>query len=173
MRVGVCFTCAKLVMCEPSRSDTQLLDSNDEKSSEIHPKYLNGPDANHCFVHGVRGKTTNVSNAIPVLIDSNGQLGTCSSSRRYKDNIKNLSPHLAQQVLQLNPVSFTYKQEKSGHSTYGLIAEEVELILPQLVTYKEDGQPETIMYQHLIPLLLHVIKQQDLRLSALEAKMNK
>lgn len=106
---------------------------------------------NRCFVSGIRGVTTANANAIAVLIDSAGQLGTVSSSARYKDNIKDMADY-SSDIMQLRPVTFNYKTHSPESISVGLIAEEVELVAPQLVVYK-DGVPETVKY-HDLPILL-------------------
>jgi hypothetical protein len=107
------------------------------------------------FIGGIRGITTGQNNAVPVVIDANGQLGTVSSSRRTKDNIQDLGP-VSRGIFDLRPVKFTYKQPFADGSTpvqYGLIAEEVEQAMPALVAYGADGTPETVKY-HVLPTLL-------------------
>jgi len=107
------------------------------------------------FIAGIRGRTTGSADAIPVVIDSSGQLGTISSSRRTKDQIRDLGS-VSRSIFDLRPVSFIYKPPFADGSTpiqYGLIAEEVESVLPELVAYGADGQPETVKY-HILPTLL-------------------
>jgi Chaperone of endosialidase len=107
------------------------------------------------FLAATRGVTTGLNNAAYVVIDSNGQLGTISSSRRTKDHIVDLGT-VSQSIFDLRPVQFTYKQPFADGSTpiqYGLIAEEVADVLPELVAYGNDGQPETVKY-HILPTLL-------------------
>lgn len=107
------------------------------------------------FIYGIRGRTTAVANAVPVVIDSAGQLGTVSSSRRFKDDIGELGDR-ARKIQDLRPVSFRYTTpfgDGSRPLQYGLIAEDVEAVLPELVAYDADGRPETVMY-HVLPTLL-------------------
>ena len=113
------------------------------------------------FISSIRGTTTTNNDAIPVLIDSSGQLGTTSSSIRYKENI--LSINNSSDVLYgLNPVSFNYISDVSKKKTYGLIAEEVESVFPDIVVYNTDPSgnkiPETVQYHILVPLLLNMVK---------------
>lgn len=118
------------------------------------------------YINGIRGVTTNNNNAIPVLIDSSGQLGTVSSSRRFKQNIRDMG-EVSSRLLQLRPVSFRYKQHASAEAStdnqrtvqYGLIAEEVEEIFPELVVYDSDGRPETVRYHLLSSLLLNELQK--------------
>jgi len=111
---------------------------------------------------GIRGVTTGVNNAINVLIDSTGQLGTVSSSRRYKSMIRDITES---KVSELRPVTFDYlghSSEERGAKEYGLIAEEVMETYPELVVLDDEkGIPETVQYHKLPALVLKEI--QDLR----------
>ncbi|MCC7126392.1 MAG: tail fiber domain-containing protein [Acidobacteria bacterium] len=107
------------------------------------------------FVAGVRGVTTGVNDAVAVVIDSNGQLGTVSSSARVKDHIADLGA-VGERLQQLRPVRFRYRAPYADGRTpeqYGLIAEEVAEVLPELVVRDADGQPSTVAY-HVLPTLL-------------------
>lgn len=112
------------------------------------------------FMAGIRGVTTGLADGIPVLIDSDGQLGTVSSSRRFKKDIRDMGV-ASQALLQLRPVLFQYKQEQSlptGQPVppeYGLIAEEVAEVFPDLVVYDDEGQPFTVKYHMLSSMLLN------------------
>jgi hypothetical protein len=136
------------------------------------------------FVAGVSGVTTGGS-AVGVVIDSNGQLGTVSSSRRHKEDVQDMG-QASGNLLRLRPVTFRYKKPYADGSKpldYGLIAEEVAEIYPDLVVKNNDGQIETVQYQKLAPMLLNelqklssksdkqeeTIRQLQARLAALEA----
>jgi hypothetical protein len=67
----------------------------------------------HAFIAGIRGTTTDAANAIPVMIDSNGQLGTVSSSRRFKEEIRDMS-ETSRRVFNLRPVTFRYASGAAG-----------------------------------------------------------
>jgi hypothetical protein len=100
------------------------------------------------FIAGIYGVTTGNNNAVPVLIDSNGQLGTISSSLRYKEEIHDMGD-TSSGLLRLRPVTFRYKKPFSDGSQpiqYGLIAEEVAEVYPDLVARSADGQIETVKY---------------------------
>jgi hypothetical protein len=106
------------------------------------------------FIAAIRGVTTLNNNAVAVMVDSAGQLGTVSSSRRYKYDIETMADASAM-LTKLRPVTFRYKQvqDKGAHPLqYGLIAEEVADVFPDLVVLK-DGKPETVKY-HLLPTFL-------------------
>src|SRR5206468_4815257 len=65
------------------------------------------------FIAGIRGRTTGNANAVPVLIDSAGQLGTTSSSARFKKEIKPMN-RASEAILALKPVTFHYKSDSTG-----------------------------------------------------------
>ena len=109
------------------------------------------------FIAGIRGVFTGVANAVAVVIDGNGQLGTISSSRRYKDDIADMDA-ASSALMKLRPVTFHYKTDHnaSGRTLqYGLIAEEVAQVYPRLIAHSADGAIETVMYQFLPPMLLN------------------
>ena len=114
------------------------------------------------FIAGVRGATTVVPNAIPVVIDSNGQLGTVSSSIRFKEDIHDMAD-VSGRLLKLRPVTFRYTQAyRDGEKPiqYGLIAEEVAEVFPELAVRGADGQVETVHYETLNVLLLNEFQKQ-------------
>ena len=115
------------------------------------------------FIAGIYGVTTSASNAVPVMIDSNGNLGTISSSRRYKDDIQDMGD-ASSGLLRLRPVTFRYKKPFNDGSKpiqYGLIAEEVAEVYPDLVARSADGQIETVKYQVLDSMLLNELHKQN------------
>lgn len=121
-------------------------------------------ESNVCKIDKIRGVTTNVNDAIAVLIDSKGQLGTVSSSARYKENINDMGSR-SDVLRKLRPVTFKYKSHPTGSESVGLIAEEVAVVAPNLVVYDKDGVPETVKYHDLVPMLLNE-QQQHCRLIA-------
>lgn len=108
------------------------------------------------FIAGIRGVATGVNDAVTVVVDSGGQLGTVSSSRRTKFDIADLDRPITRAIQRLRPVQFRYRQAFTDGTTplqYGLIAEEVQEVLPELVALDADGQPATVKY-HVLPSLL-------------------
>jgi len=107
------------------------------------------------YVAGIYGATTGNTSSAAVVIDSNGNLGTVVSSRRYKEDIQPMAD-ASDRLLRLRPVQFRYKKPKANGDKpiqYGLIAEEVAKVIPELVVNNKDGQPETVAY-HLLPAML-------------------
>jgi hypothetical protein len=105
-------------------------------------------------------------------VDSNGQLGTIVSSRRFKEQIRDMGDS-SRALMNLRPVTFLYKPEyDKGQRTlqYGLVAEEVAEVYPDLVAYDPDGKPYTVKYQYLTTMLLNEVQKQYHRAEA-EAKV--
>ena len=110
--------------------------------------------SNSCFIGNIRGVTTANADAIPVLIDSAGQLGTASSSRRFKKEIKPMDK-ASEAILALKPVTFHYKSDTKDTPQFGLIAEEVAEVNPDLVVRDEDGEIYTVRYDAVNAMLLN------------------
>lgn len=92
------------------------------------------------------------------------------SSLRYKEKFRDIGAKSAI-IHNLRPVSFHDKSDESERLEFGLIAEEVEHIMPSLVIYDEDKLPETVKYLDLIPLMLNELKKLSLRVIELESKL--
>ncbi|MGH9779231.1 MAG: tail fiber domain-containing protein, partial [Candidatus Acidiferrales bacterium] len=125
------------------------------------------------FIGGICGVTTGVADAIAVMIDSNGQLGTVSSTRRVKEDI-NAMGEASAGLLRLRPVVFRFRQPMADGSKplqYGLIAEEVAEVMPELVVYNAEGQPQTVQYHVLPALLLNEIQRQQAQVNRQEEEL--
>jgi len=117
------------------------------------------------FVAGVDGVTVAGGTAVFILPD--GQLGTVTSSRRFKEEIAELEG-IGERLLRLRPVSFRYTEEAAGEGErpieYGLIAEEVAEVFPELVVRDAEGRPLTVRYHLLATLLLHELQRERERI---------
>jgi hypothetical protein len=105
---------------------------------------------------------------VPVYISPTGQLGTVLSSRRYKEDIRDMAD-ASSGLLRLRPVTFRYKKpfdDGSKPVQYGLIAEEVAEVYPDLVARSADGQIETVKYQLLDSMLLNELQKQNATIAA-------
>ena len=125
------------------------------------------------FAAGISGATTGLSGAVPVVVDTNGQLGTVSSSARFKEDVHDMAD-ASSGLLQLRPVTFRYKapyQDGSKPLDYGLIAEEVAKIYPDLVVKDASGQIQTVQYQKLTPMLLNELQKEHERTQKLEERL--
>jgi Chaperone of endosialidase len=113
-----------------------------------------GGSQTRAFIAGIRGVTTGNADAIPVLIDSVGQLGTMSSSRRFKDDIRPMDK-ASEAVLALKPVTFHYKSDKTNRPEFGLIAEDVAAVNHDLVVRDDNGEIYTVRYDAVNAMLLN------------------
>ena len=129
-----------------------------------------GDTANYTrfFAGGIRGVTTGTANAVAVVIDSTGQLGTVNSSRRFKEDIRDMGD-VSSGLMSLRPVTYRYIQAYADGSRpidYGLIAEEVAEVYPDLVVKTADGQVETVQYHKVNAMLLNEVQKQHRQLAA-------
>jgi hypothetical protein len=139
-------------------------------------------------VLGIAGEsnTTRIRNVYPsavsglaVYVDSAGKLGHLSSSQRYKEEIKPMD-EASEAILALKPVTFHYKKkiDTNGAKQFGLVAEEVEKVNPDLVTRDGEGKPETVRYEAVNTMLLNEflkehrrMEEQDKRIEELTAQL--
>ena len=141
-----------------------------------------------CYIGSIFGATA--SNGVGVFINSNGRLGTMTSSRRFKEDIKPLDK-TSEAVLLLKPVSFRYKKEIDPEATnavqFGLVAEDVEKVNPDLIVRDKEGKPYSVRYDQVNAMLLNeflkahrkqeeqgaMIAQQQKQIEALTAGLQK
>src|SRR5579871_412203 len=116
------------------------------------------------YLAGINGVS---SGGVAVYINPNGQLGTLTSSERFKYDIHSMGI-ASDKLMDLRPVTFRYKQEEDGTHPiqYGLIAEEVAKVYPNLVQYDKDGKPFTVYYHLLTPMMLNELQKAHQRSDA-------
>jgi uncharacterized small protein (DUF1192 family) len=128
------------------------------------------------FVAGIRGVAVTGS---PVVIGDVGQLGVAPSSRRFKDDVKRMDK-VSEALYALEPVSFRYKREldPDGTPQFGLIAEEVEKVNPDLVVRDGQGKSYTVRYEAVNAMLLNeflkehrTVKEQVERIASLQKEV--
>ena len=110
--------------------------------------------SNSCYIGSIFGQTS--SGGVAVFIDSAGKLGTLTSSRRFKEGIKPME-QASEALFALKPVTFRYKKEiePAGTSQFGLVAEDVEKINPDLVVRDKKGKPHSVRYDQVNAMLLN------------------
>jgi len=109
------------------------------------------------FIAGITGS---VDNSSPVVIDTaTGQLGIPSSSARYKRDIEVMA-NRSEGLLKLRPVTFAYEDDAAAAPHYGLVAEEVATVYPELVTRTATGEVQTVKYHELISMLLNELQRE-------------
>ncbi|HJW38899.1 MAG TPA: tail fiber domain-containing protein [Candidatus Udaeobacter sp.] len=128
---------------------------------------IGNPSNTRAFIAGTFGVTTGGA-AIPVLIDAMGQLGTVSSSRRFKNEIKPMDS-ASESILGLKPVTFHYKSDKAGTPQFGLIAEEVAAVNPNLVMRDDKGEIYTVRYDAVNAMLLNEFLKEHRKVEQQEA----
>jgi hypothetical protein len=157
-------------------SGSQLIGTNNIAIGHIGTNADNGvirigtPNTHtRAFVSGINGVT--ITGGVGVYVNANGQLGTVTSSRRFKYDIKNMA-NVSERLLQLRPVTFRYK-EADGNGQhpvqYGFIAEEVAKVFPDLVQYDKKGKPFTVFYHLIAPLLLNEFQKEHKRVTQIQA----
>ena len=106
------------------------------------------------YVAGIYGAT--IGSGVTLRISNQGRLGTMPSSARYKDAIKPMDK-ASEAILALNPVSFRYKKDldPEGIPQFGLVAEDVAKIDPDLVARDGEGKPYTVRYEAVNAMLLN------------------
>ncbi len=134
------------------------------------------PHAAHSatYIAGVSG-TAVVGD--PVVVDANGQLGTVASSVRFKKDIKPMD-NASQVILRLKPVSFQYKSDSKGAPQFGLIAEDVAKMNPDLVVRDRKGEIYSVRYEAVNAMLLNeflkehrTVQEQQKEIDALRAEL--
>ena len=115
---------------------------------------LGGNVNNSAWMGNVYGITTQSGTMAPVVVSSDGQLGTVASSQRFKKDIATMNS-ASDTILSLRPVTFHYKTDTGETPQFGLIAEEVAKINPALVLLGKDGKPFTVRYDAVNAMLLN------------------
>jgi hypothetical protein len=125
--------------------------------------------SNSCFVANIRGAPVS-PDALPVLVDSSDKLGTASSSRRFKKEIKPMG-NASETILALKPVTFHYKSDMTSTPQFGLIAEEVAEVNPDLVVRDENGEIYTVRYEAVNAMLLNEFLEEHKRVEQQNRKL--
>jgi len=122
---------------------------------------------------------TMVPHGLTVVVESTGHVGTKGSSARFKQNIKPMNK-TSEVILVLQPVTFTYKKEldPEGIPQFGLVAEQVEKVNPDLIVRDEQGKPYTVRYEAVNAMLLNeflkehrTVQGQQKEIDALRAEL--
>jgi hypothetical protein len=124
------------------------------------------------YIQGISGTT--VASGVTVIVAANGHLGTVQSSARVKEAIKPMDK-ASEAILALKPVTFRYKKEldPEGIPQFGLVAEEVEKISPDLVARDENGQVYTVRYEAVNAMLLNEFLKQHRKVQEQEVRLTK
>jgi hypothetical protein len=128
-------------------------DAPDENSVIRIADLSSGYAMSGCFIGGIFG---NLTPGVPVFINADGQLSTTASSARFKDDIKPMA-NTSESIFALKPVTFRYKKQydAKGARQFGLVAEEVAKVNPDLVFPDRDGKPYSVRYEQVNAMLLN------------------
>jgi len=121
------------------------------------------------YIAGIFNNTS-VTSGLEVVVDSTGQLGVVGSSERFKTAIAPMGSNTAK-LQQLRPVTFHYKADPQDTLRYGLIAEEVATVYPELVVRDQNGRIDGVRYDELAPMLLNEMQQQQQKIAAQAAEI--
>jgi hypothetical protein len=125
------------------------------------------PTQTAVYIAGI--STTQLTGA-PVYVNSSGQLGVLASSERYKTAIQPFGD-AADRLAALRPVSFHLKNDPKGVVQYGLIAEEVDKVYPELVIHDDEGKIQGVRYDELAPMLLKDAQRKQRAIDAQAARI--
>jgi trimeric autotransporter adhesin len=129
---------------------------------------------NSCYIGQIFGATS--SGGTAVFINSNGRLGTMTSSQRFKESIKPIGA-ASEALLALKPVTFRYKREidpeGDGKPQFGLVAEDVEKVNPDLVVRDKEGKPYSVRYDQVNAMLLNEFLKEHRKVEELEATLTR
>ena len=126
---------------------------------------------NHTYIRNIQGTSVNGTGADIVTIDlTTGLLGHASSSRRYKEDIRPMDTS-SETLYRLHPVTFRYKKEidRTQSTAFGLIAEEVAKVNPNLIACNSQGQPESVHYEMVNAMLLNEFLKEHQTVQELKA----
>jgi len=126
-----------------------------------------GVTYNHCFIDGIFAQYCDPGTAQQIYCDFDGRIGTAPSIEAMKQNIHDMGDY-SQKIHDLRPVLFNMRQGDTERQHWGLIAEEVEKVFPELARYDKEGKLNTVAYHELASMMLNEI--QKLKKSELEYK---
>jgi hypothetical protein len=124
------------------------------------------------FISGINGATT--ASGIPVYVDGNDQLGTLTSSLRFKQDVEDMGD-ATRGLMQLRPVTFRYKPAYDDGShllEYGLIAEEVATVYPELVQTDRSGKPLAVRTHFINAMMLNEVQRQHRTIAAQQERID-
>jgi len=148
-----------------ARGDQNIYVGNAGAATESNTIRL-GSAQTRTFIAGV---VNTPMNGAPVVINGKGRLGSVVSSARYKKDIQDMGK-LSRKLLELRPVTFHYKDDSHDLQQYGLIAEEVAQVYPELVTRTATGEAASVQYYALVSMLLNELQHQERQIAELTAR---
>jgi Chaperone of endosialidase len=153
-------------------------ESNTIRIGQLVPVVPNAPDGvllpphTATFIAGIYGEaTSDAASTTPVVIDMNGNLGTAASSERFKQDIKPMDKS-SEGLLALKPVTFHYKSDTKDTPQFGLVAEEVAKVNPNLVVRDAKGEIYTVRYDAVNAMVLNEFLKEHRKVEEQDRKLN-
>ncbi len=128
--------------------------------------------SNSCFIGNIFGQTVAADSGIQVFVDADGKLGTLVSSRRFKHDIKSMD-RASEAILALKPVSFHYKSDAKDTPCFGLIAEDVAQVNPDLIVRDKNGEILSVRYDQVNAMLLNEFLKEHKRVEEQEVTIGR
>ena len=125
-----------------------------------------GASQTDCYIQGIFDASVT---DLPVFVNSSGKLGTTPSAEKYKSNIVDMGA-TSDNLMDLRPVTFTYNHDSNNKTHYGLIAEEVETVYPELVVQDSSGNIYSVRYHELPAMLLNELQKNREMITSLQDK---
>jgi len=127
--------------------------------------------ASACHIGGIWDQASiDPATTVPVLVDQFGTLAQFVSSRRYKHDIKPMDK-ASEAILALKPVTFHYNSDKKNTPCFGLIAEDVAAVNPELVVRDKEGKPSTVRYEQINAMLLNEFLKEHKKVEEQQSKI--
>ena len=124
---------------------------------------------NTCYIGSIHDEpVSDAGSAQAVYVDVNNVLGFLPSSQRFKHDIKPMD-NASEAILKLKPVTYKYNSDKAGKTQYGLIAEEVAKVAPELVFRDKNGDIETVRFEQVGSMLLNEFLKEHKKVEELQS----
>jgi hypothetical protein len=146
--------------------------SGEDNTIRIGDNLPTGAGQSACYIGGIFGQSVDPGSATTVYAGSNGKLGIFLSSQRFKRDIEPMS-RASEAVLALKPVTFHYKSDAKNTPCFGLIAEQVAQVDPDLVVRDKEGKPYSVRYDQVNAMLLNEFLKEHRKVEQQDRKLQK
>jgi hypothetical protein len=127
-------------------------------------------ESNACYIASIFGQMVNPATGVAVFVDTNGKLGTVVSARRFKHDIKPMDK-ASEAILALKPVTFHYKSDATNTPCFGLVAEEVAEVNPNLIVRDKNGEILSVRYDQMNAMLLNEFLKEHRRVEQMQKQI--
>lgn len=146
--------------------------AGDTNTIRIGSNLPSGAGQSACYIGGIQGQSVEPGTLAIVYVDASNKLGIMPSSRRFKHDIKSMDK-ASESILALNPVTFRYNNDPKNTPCFGLIAEEVAKVDPQLVVRDKKGELLSVRYEQINAMLLNEFLKEHRRVEQQQRKLEK